>query len=466
MPVILVAMLGDAVAERATRGGVELRLSELLAGLSHALDITEGQPRGHAERSCVIGMRLAAALDLDDDTRSSVFYALLLKDAGCSSNAAKVAALFGADDPAVKSSRRLTDTSDAWQSLVHLMRSAAPGESPLTKARHIGVLLRSGREGARSLVELRCERGAAVVRAIGLGEVAAQAILDLDEHWDGGGYPAGIARDEISLAGRVLCLSQTAEVFWRRGGPSAACDIARLRRGSWFDPVLVDELVALEHDTEFWRSLEAPAVDRLEPPDRVLVADEERLDRVAEAFASVVDAKSPYTARHSAGVAEIAVTLATMLGIGFDERATLRRAGLLHDVGKLGVSSRILDKPGMLTRHEWEVLRCHPRWSMEILTRVCAFQELGRIAGSHHERLDGSGYFAGLTADELDLPSRILAVADVAEALSAERPYRPALGPDEVLRIMRRDAGRKLDPEAFAALEEALPARAAVALVR
>jgi hypothetical protein len=271
---MLVAMLGDAVAERATRGEIELRLSELLAGLSHALDITEGQPRGHAERSCVIGMRLAAALDLDDDTRSSVFYALLLKDAGCSSNAAKVAALFGADDPAVKSSRRLTDTSDTWHALVHLMRSAAPGESPLTKARHIGVLLRSGREGTRSLVELRCERGAAVVRAIGLGEVAAQAILDLDEHWDGGGYPAGIARDEISLAGRVLCLSQTAEVFWRRGGPGAACDIARLRRGSWFDPVLVDELVELEHDAEFWHSLEAPAVDRLEPPDRVLVADE------------------------------------------------------------------------------------------------------------------------------------------------------------------------------------------------
>ncbi len=461
---MLRTMLEDAVAERANRGDVELRLSELLAGLSHALDITEGQPRGHAERSCAIGMRLAEALGLDDATRSAVFYALLLKDAGCSSNAAKVAALFGADDPAVKRSRRLTDTTDPWHAMVHLVRSAAPGESPLTRARHIAVLLRSGSDGARSLVELRCERGAEVVRAIGLGEVAARAILDLDEHWDGSGYPAGIARDEISLAGRVLCLAQTAEVFWRRGGPGAACDVARLRRGTWFDPVLVDEFVALEHDTDFWHSLEAPSVERLEPPDRVLVADDDRLDRVAEAFASVVDAKSPYTARHSAGVAEIAVTLATMLGIGSEERPTVRRAALLHDVGKLGVSSRILDKPGTLTRSEWEVLRCHPRWSMEILTRVRAFQELGRIAGAHHERLDGSGYFAGLTAHELDLPSRILAVADVAEALSAERPYRPALGPDEVLRIMRRDAGRKLDSEAFAALEDALPARVPVAL--
>jgi putative nucleotidyltransferase with HDIG domain len=268
------------------------------------------------------------------------------------------------------------------------------------------------------------------------------------------------------MAGRVLCLAQTAEVFWRRGGPAAACEIARVRRGTWFDPLLVDELVALEHDDVFWHSLEAPAVGRLEPPDRVLTADEECLDRVAEAFASVVDAKSPYTARHSAGVAEIAETLATMLGVDSEERATVRRAALLHDVGKLGVSSRILDKPGTLTRNEWEVLRCHPRWSMEILTRVRAFQELGRIAGAHHERLDGTGYFAGLTAHELDLPSRILAVADVAEALSAERPYRPALGPDEVLRIMRRDAGRKLDAEAFSALEDALPDRPPVVLSR
>lgn len=438
-------------------GEIELRLSEVLSALSHALDITEGQPRGHAERSCLIGMRLTTALGLDNASRSSVFYALLLKDAGCSSNAAKVASLFGADDAAVKSSRRLTDTSSNSQSLLHVLRAAAPGASPLARARRIGTVLRFGRDGRRSLVELRCERGAAVLRAIGLGEVAARAILDADEHWDGSGYPAGIAGEEISLAGCVLCLAQTAEVFWRRGGPAAACEVARQRRGTWFDPLLVDALVALEHDELFWRSLETPAVGDLEPPDRVLVVDDERLDRVAEAFASVVDAKSPYTARHSSGVADIAVRLATPLALESDARAMVRRAALLHDVGKLGVSNRILDKTGPLTKREWAVMRCHPRWSMEILTRVGAFHELARIAAAHHERLDGSGYFAGLTAPELDLPSRILAVADVAEALSANRPYRPALGPDDVLRIMRRDAGRTLDAEAFSALEHVLP---------
>jgi HD domain len=281
------------VVVRPAGGVVEMRLSEVLSGLSHALDLTEGQPRGHGERSCLIGMRLAARLGLDDATRSSVFYALLLKDAGCSSNAARIASLFGADDAVVKRSRRVTDASRRGRALLHVVRAAAPGATPVGRARRVGIVLAFGRAGARSLVELRCERGAEVARAIGFDEVVARAILDLDEHWDGGGYPRGVAGEAISRPGRILCLAQTAEVFWRRGGPGAACDIARRRSGTWFDPALVDALCALEHDRRFWGSLEAPAVGDVEPPDRVLVADDERLDRVAEAFASVVDAKSP-----------------------------------------------------------------------------------------------------------------------------------------------------------------------------
>jgi putative nucleotidyltransferase with HDIG domain len=445
-------------AGQAVNGAVELRLSEVLSGLSYALDITEGQPRGHAERSCLIGMRIAAALDLDDATRSSLFYALLLKDAGCSSNAARVAALFGADDAMVKSSRRLTDTSSLRAVLAHLLRTAGAGDSVLTRGRHVAAVLRSGHAGARSLIELRCERGAAVARAIGLGEVAAQAIMDVDEHWDGQGYPSGISGEEISPAGRVLCLAQTAEVFWKHGGAGAACEVARRRRRTWFDPELVDAFVALEPEEQFWQSLESPTVMPLEPPDRVLVADDARLDRVAHAFASIVDAKSPYTADHSEGVAAIAAALARLLDLDHGTRATLYRAALLHDIGKLGVSNRILDKTGPLSPSEWEAVRRHPKWSTQILGRVRAFEDVARIAGAHHERLDGSGYHRGLTGAQLDQPSRVLAVADVAEALSAERPYRRALDPEEVLDVMRPDADRKLGLDAFTALEQVLPA--------
>ena len=157
-----------APSNRSIDGVVDLQLSEVLSGLSHALDITEGQVPGHAERSCLIGMRIAAELDLDDDARSSLFYALLLKDAGCSSNAAKVAALFGVDDAVVKSSRRLTDTASTPQALLHVLRTAGAGGSVLARGKHTAAVLRSGRAGARSLIELRCERGAAVARAIGL----------------------------------------------------------------------------------------------------------------------------------------------------------------------------------------------------------------------------------------------------------------------------------------------------------
>ncbi len=445
-------------ADHVTNGDTKLRLSEVLSGLSYALDITEGQALGHAERSCLIGMHIAAALGLDDATRSALFYALLLKDAGCSSNAAKVTALFDADDATIKSTRRLTDTSSTAQALAHVLRSASPDGSPLAKARHVGAVVRAGREGARSLVELRCERGAAVARAIGFDETTARAIRQLDEHWDGGGYPDGLCGDGISLPGRILCLAQTVDVFWQHGGPAAACEVARRRRGSWFDPVLVDALLAHEHDEHLWRSLQTPSVAALEPPDRSLDADDARLDRVAHAFASVVDAKSPFTAHHSEGVTEIAAALAAWLEVEAGTQAVLRRAALLHDLGKLGLSNRILDKPGPLNAAEWERVRLHPRWSMEILARVSAFRDVARIAGAHHERLDGTGYFRGLRAGELDAPSRVLAVADVAEALSSDRPYRRALDPDDVLAVMRRDANRTLDPDALAALEVVLPA--------
>ena len=434
-----------------------MRLSEILAALSHALDITEGQPRGHAERTCLIAMRIAEQLELDDATCSSLFHAALLKDAGCSSNAAKVAALYGASDADVKRDRKTTDHLRPAESLRHLARSSVPGGSPLAKARHLRLLVSHGATGSRALTELRCERGANVARSVGLDEVAATAIRHLDEHWDGRGYPASLCATEISLCGRILCLAQSAEVFWQDGGAEGACGVARARSGTWFDPALVAALCAVEGDDVFWASLQTPAVSALEPPDLALHADDDRLDRVAEAFAGIVDAKSPFTARHSAGVAEIATLLGERLGLDAGERRALRRAGLLHDIGKLGVSNRILDKPGKLDDAEWAAMRRHPEWTLEILQRIPAFRGLAEVAAAHHERFDGTGYFRGLTAAQLDLPSRILAVADVAEALSAQRPYRDALDPDTVLGIMRRDAGPVLDATAFAVLEVVLP---------
>ena len=438
---------------------MDIRLSELVSALSHALDVTGGQPMGHAERTCLIGQRVADAAGLPSAQRSSLFYALLLKDAGCSTTAAQIATTFGSDDQQVKHDSRLIDAQRPRTALGYLRRNVAPGAPLLERARHLRAVVAMSRGGVDELERMRCERGADIARGIGLDEDAATAITQLFEHWDGNGHPGERSGEEISLLARMACLSQTMEVFWQQGGAAAACDVARARRGTWFDPTLVDAVDELERDVCFWASLETPDVQAVEPADRVLRADDARLDRVAEAFAGIVDAKSPFTARHCEGVAEIADGMASTMGLDDATRRLLRRAALLHDLGKLGVSNRILDKPGALSDGEWGAVRRHPRLSMVILRAVPALAPVARLSATHHERLDGSGYPYGLTASELKLPDRILQVADVTDALTSERPYREALSPGEGLAIMRYDAGKRLDADAFAAVESWLPDR-------
>jgi putative nucleotidyltransferase with HDIG domain len=429
---------------------VDIRLSEVISALSYALDVTEGQPMGHAVRSCAIGMRIGEEIGLDDDTRSSLFYGLLLKDAGCSSNAAKLSALFGADDFELKRARKLTDHLRPFESIKYTLRYA--------RTRRLAAIARSGAEGARAMTELRCERGAEIARMIELTESTAEAIKTLDEHWDGNGYPYGLSGDAIPLLGRIVCLAQTAEVFFAAAGPRAVFDVAADRSGTWFDPALVDALRATRRDRAFWSTLGGhephAVIGGFEPEDRVQHADSERLDRVAEAFALIIDAKSPYTGTHSVGVARIAVSVADVLGYGPRELRDLRRAALLHDIGKLGVSNLILDKPGKLDDAEWVQMRRHPELTVRILERVGAFRDLAATAGAHHERLDGRGYHLGLSAEQLNRDARILAVADVCEALTADRPYRDAMEPDQVRKIMRGDVGTAFCHEALGALEE------------
>ena len=444
---------------------MDIRLSEIISALSHALYVTGGQPMGHAERSCLIGLRLAETAGFDAGQRASLFYALLLKDAGCSTNSAATAAAYGADELTVKREYKLSDLGRPAQALRYLRRTVAPEASLLTRARHLRAVVALGSDGLRELEQMRCERGAEIARCIDLDEDTAGAIRQLDEHWDGQGYPASLAGEDISPLARVMCLAQTMEVFWQQGGPQAACAVARERRATWFDPALVDAIAAFEHDRAFWASLTNADVNALEPTDRVQRADDARLDRVAEAFAGIVDAKSPYTARHSAGVAAIAEGIAGTMGLDAATRRLLRRAALLHDVGKLGVSNRILDKPGKLTDQEWAAVRRHPQLSEAILSPVPALADVARLAVEHHERLDGSGYPYGLVAHQLDVPSRVLQVADVAEALSARRPYREAMDVDAVLRVMGREAGSRLDAVAFGALEAWLPRAGARTLV-
>lgn len=430
----------------------QIALSGVIGALSYALDVAEGQPPGHAVRSCLIGMRLAAELDLPASDRSDLFYALLLKDAGCSANANRMAMLFAADDRAAKATSKLIDWSNPRASFLWSLRTVAPGTG---LGRRLQVLrgIRDEGEVTRKFMEARCDRGAEIARMLFLSERTAAAIRSLDEHWDGRGMPDGLRGEEIPLAARILCLAQTVEVFHAAGGLGTARTVAKRRSGRWFDPSLVDAFLAFCHDAEFWAALEAPDVSRWEPRDLALAGDEARLDRIAEAFARVIDAKSPFTARHSERVAEIADGIAAALAFDADERRILRRAGLLHDIGKLAVSNRILDKPGKLSDEEFRAIKTHPVHTLRILERAPCFAELADLAANHHEKLDGSGYPRSLEACDLDLPMRILAVADIYEALTADRPYRPPLAPEEALAIIDRDVPHRLDAEVRNALE-------------
>jgi HD-GYP domain-containing protein (c-di-GMP phosphodiesterase class II) len=327
-------------------------LSEVIGALSYALDLTEGEPPGHAQRSCLIGMRLAQELRLDSQTRSDLFYALLLKDAGCTANAARMAALFGADDHELKRTAKRTDWARKLPALLWSVRVVAPNETPRVKLERLLAIKDEG-EVTRSLMLARCDRGAEIARMIGLSDGTAEAIRTLDEHWDGHGQPRWLLEEQIPLLGRILCLAQTVEIFHAAGGVEDAYAVAQRRSGTWFDPDLVKAMNAFRRDAGFWASLAEPDLTRWEPEDRLITLDDDRLLQISTAFAAIVDAKSPWTYFHSDRTSLIATNMGAALGLDTAELGDLRRVALLHDIGKLAVSNRILDKPSQLTAAEF-----------------------------------------------------------------------------------------------------------------
>lgn len=435
-------------------------LSEVLAALSYALDLTEGQPIGHTIRTCLIGMRIAQEIGLGEEQRSALYYALLLKDAGCSSNAAKMSALFGADDRQVKPFMKFVDWHKRFPLAAKTALAVGRGR---TFAERFGLFTGIARTPnvTRDLIAIRCERGADIVRRLGFPEASAEAVRSLDEHWNGMGYPNGLSGDAIPILSRIANLSQTIEAFFRAGGEKAAREVVRARRGTWFDPALVKVVDSWQGDRAWWTKLTGPDAEALvmkeEPGFEPRAVDDQGLDMIAWAFSEIIDAKSPYTFRHSANVAAFALAMSQQYGMDGLAQRRIHRAGLLHDIGKLGVSNSILDKPGRLDAAEREAIEQHPVFTSDILSHVPAFSDFAWTAAVHHEKLDGSGYPWKLTGDQLDDSARILCVADVCEALTADRPYRQGMKPDAAFALMRREFAGKLCSRAVDSLESCFP---------
>lgn len=434
-----------------------IRLSEILSALSYALDLTEGQPMGHSVRACIIGMRIAQEIGLPAGERGDLYYSLLLKDAGCSSNSSRLFHIVTADEIKAKRDVKLTDwTRVGWESLHYALTHVATGLPFSQRVRRLFQVAATQQQDSCALVKIRCERGADIAKQLGFSDSVVSGIYSLDEHWNGRGYPDGLRKDEIPLFSRIANLSQTLEVFHTERGPSAAIDAARRRRGRWFDPELVNAAVRMSKDGTLWNGLESPdlldKVVALEPEQRRITANEDAIDNICQAFAEVIDAKSPFTYRHSTGVAEASLDIARWFGMKPRDMKLLRRAALLHDLGKLSVPNTILEKPGKLTPEEWIVVRKHPYYTLEILKRIPGFEGLGEEAAAHHEKLDGSGYWRGLVAEQLSTFARILAVADVFDALRAKRPYRDSTPLDKTFFILRGESPHALDLPCIEAL--------------
>ncbi|MFL6465651.1 MAG: HD-GYP domain-containing protein [Bryobacteraceae bacterium] len=418
--------------------------------------MTEGQPFGHSLRSCVFAMHIAEEIGLSRQGKSDLYYAALLKDAGCSSNASRLFQILGTDDIQAKRDVKTTDwTRLNWESLQYAISHVRTNAPFLERVKALARVAIKQNRNAQELVQIRCERGAAIARRVGLSEQTAEAIGSLDELWNGKGQPVGLRKREIPLLSRILNLAQTVEVFFSSSGPEAAMDVIRTRSGRWFDPDLVKAFQSVANRAPVWHEAQTATthIESFTPDIDPQTANEADLDNICLAFADVIDAKSPFTYRHSMGVAGAAIAIAHTLGLEASEVATIRRAALLHDIGKLGVSNAILDKPGKLTNEEWESVRKHPHNTLQILKRVPGFSAFSEIAAAHHEKLDGSGYFLGISGEQLDLPARILVVADIYDALAAKRPYRDALPIETVFEIMGRDTPRAIDADCFKALQ-------------
>lgn len=401
-------------------------------------------------------MHIGEKLGMPTERLWELYYTLLLKDLGCSSNASRICELYLTDDLSFKRDFKWVDGS-LPQVLRFVLRHTGPNSGLIDRLKTLGGILTNGDEIAQELTLTRCTRGADIARQLRFPEAVALGIHALDEHWNGQGRPVGLQGAQIPLYSRIALLAQVIDVVNTADGKTAAVDEIKKRSGSWFDPELVEAFTAAASDNEFWATLNSAAIEsrvlRLEPGGHEVSLDEDYFDDIAEAFGQVVDAKSPYTAGHSARVGLYTSLLSEAMEIPESRRRWLKRGALLHDVGKLGVSNSILDKPGKLDNIEWLAVQRHAAFTEAILGRISNFDELSRVSAAHHERLDGGGYPRGLKATDIAIETRIITTADIFDAITAERPYRGAVPVEKTLAIMADTVGTAIDANCFAHLK-------------
>ena len=434
----------------------EIRLAELVAALSLATDLGMGQPLEYALSVCVLSVRLGEALGLDENALREVYYLALLRHIGCNAETYTMANLFG-DELALRTDAATADLgrpSQAIGLMVRSIRKSYADASPLQVARLIAHGIAASPQVMKESFSGFCEVAQRLAVRLGFGEGIIHALGQVFERWDGRGTPAGLKGEQIAASMRLVSLAQDAITFHRLDGTEAAVAMVRERKGTMYDPHMAElfcqqasKLLAGLDEEPSWETVLA-----LEPGKRSYLSDEQ-FETACQAMADFTDIKSPYTLGHSSGVASLAAQAARRCGLPEADAVTLRRAGLLHDIGRVSVSAGIWGKPGPLTEREWERVRLHPYYTDRVLARPSMLAQLGAIAALHHERLDGSGYHRGLPASMLSPSARILAAADVYHAMTEARPHRSPLTPEDAAGQLQREArAGRLDSEAVTAV--------------
>lgn len=419
------------------------RLAELTVALSLATDLGVGQPLEQGLRTCWLSLAAADALGLDAEAKSCVYFVALLRFLGCTSDAPEAAVFAGGDEVAMNGRFAPMVFASFGEGLRFLVRHHGE-DLPFT--RRVGVVARAMADpgGQRRSLTAHCEAAVRLATRLGMPAPVCEALAHAYERWDGNGYPDGLAGEDVPLAIRVVMVARDAELWARQAGWTIARDVLAHRRGRAYDPVVVDALAA---GGQGWLATMgddpcAAVLDAEPAPLRTIGPD--ALDTALEAVADFADLKSPSFLGHSTRVADLAAAAGAAAGLSQAEAAALRCAGLVHDVGQVGVPSGIWDRPSSLSAEHWERVRLHPYLSERVLGRCDLLAPFAAVVGRHHERADASGYHRGLGGDQLTVSARLLAAADTCVALGEDRPHRSALTPNEVVSVLcdEVDAGR------------------------
>ena len=430
-----------------------LRLGELVATLALAQDNAFGQPLESQLRSCLLATWICEAAGFDDELRETTYWVALLRYIGCTGHAHEVATLFG-DEIAIRGQTLVHDAANPAEVMRDVVAFATAGRSPEERDEIVRMIQETAREWAVYNFSSGCEVADMLVQRLDFGPGVRDALRFTFERWNGNGYPAHAEGEAIPLAMRVVHLSHDMEAIGRLLSPEQAVEAARDRRGRTYDPALADMFVAhgggwVERllETEPW-----DAVLALEPePHRVLAGAE--LDDALTVAADFIDLKSPYMGGHSRRCAELAADAARVLGLPDEAVTTLSRAALLHDFGTTVVPNSIWDKPGPLTRTEFDRVELHPMLTEQMLRRSPALAVLNPVACAHHEKCDGSGYHKRVRADAGDLGACVLAATEIYVGLTTDRADRPPFSPGDAAAELRRlESAGVLEPRASRAV--------------